>query len=100
LRSRGDGTVVIKSTPGHTPGHQSLYLKLSQTGPVLISGDLYHYEAERALNVIPPSSPDKEGERASRARIEVFLKETGAHLWIQHSLANFRTLKKSPAYYE
>src|SRR5436190_19309912 len=37
----GDGTVIIKFTPGHTPGHQSLFLKLARTGPVLLSGDLY-----------------------------------------------------------
>ena len=29
----GDGTVVMKSTPGHTPGHQSLFVKLAKTGP-------------------------------------------------------------------
>src|SRR5882762_1892216 len=42
----GDGTVVIKSTPGHTPGHQSLFLKLANTGNVLLAGDLYHYPEE------------------------------------------------------
>src|ERR1700689_5545954 len=41
----GDGTVIIKSTPGHTPGHQVLALKLPRTGPVLIAGDLWHYAA-------------------------------------------------------
>src|SRR5512141_814500 len=34
----GDGTVVIKSTPGHTPGHNVLYLKLKKTGPIVLSG--------------------------------------------------------------
>ena len=96
----GDGNVVIKSTPGHSPGHQSLFLKLARTGPVFVTGDLYHYEAERTLGVIPPPSPDKERERVSRATIEVFLKQTGAQLWVQHSLPNFRKLKKSPAYYD
>src|SRR5207245_7352212 len=37
----GDGSVVIKSTPGHSPGHQVLFLKLAKTGPVLLSGHLY-----------------------------------------------------------
>ncbi|ROM82810.1 hypothetical protein BK654_01285 [Pseudomonas brassicacearum] len=36
----GDGSVILKQTPGHTPGHQSLYVKLKQYGGVLISGDL------------------------------------------------------------
>jgi N-acyl homoserine lactone hydrolase len=39
----GDGTVVVKSTPGHTPGHQVVFVKLAKTGPVLLAGDLYHY---------------------------------------------------------
>ena len=39
----GDGTVVIKFTPGHTPGHQVLSLKLANTGRLVLSGDLYHY---------------------------------------------------------
>ena len=43
----GDGKVVLMSTPGHTPGHQSLYVKLARTGGVVVSGDLYHYTAER-----------------------------------------------------
>ncbi len=45
----GDGSVVLLYTPGHSPGHQSLYLKLAHTGGVVISGDLYHYTAERKL---------------------------------------------------
>src|SRR5262245_62501543 len=39
----GDGTVVIIATPGHTPGHQSLFVNLAKNGPIVLSGDLYHY---------------------------------------------------------
>ena len=39
----GDGTVIMKSAPGHSPDHQVLLLKLAKTGPVLLSGDLWHY---------------------------------------------------------
>jgi N-acyl homoserine lactone hydrolase len=39
----GDGTVMIKAAPGHSPAHQVLFLKLKKTGPVVVSGDLYHY---------------------------------------------------------
>ncbi len=49
----GDGTVVLKSTPGHTPGHQVLFLKLAKTGPVVLAGDLYHYPEERATGRTP-----------------------------------------------
>src|SRR4029079_4689226 len=30
----GDGTVVLKTTPGHTPGHQALFVKLATPGPL------------------------------------------------------------------
>src|SRR5687767_13113576 len=79
----GDGTVVLKSTPGHTPGHQSLFVKLARTGPVLLSGDLYHYPAERTLNKIP-TNDNKERTQASREAIDKLLKETRGQLWIQH----------------
>jgi len=39
----GDGTVVVKAAYGHTPGHQVIYVKLAKNGPVLLTGDLYHY---------------------------------------------------------
>ena len=42
----GDGSVVIKSTPGHTPGHQSLAVRLPKTGLVLLSG-LQEHPARR-----------------------------------------------------
>ena len=46
-------TVIIKWVPGHTQGHQMLYLKPARTGGVLLSGDLYHYPEERTLNRVP-----------------------------------------------
>ena len=96
----GDGTVVIKAAYGHTPGHQVLYLKLAKTGAVLLAGDLYHYQEERATHKVPTFEFNKEQSLASREVIEAFLKKTGAQLWIEHDLANFNKLKKAPAYYE
>ena len=46
----GDGAVVLKQAPGHTPGHLGLYLKLAKTGAVVLSGDIYHYPQERTMN--------------------------------------------------
>jgi N-acyl homoserine lactone hydrolase len=95
----GDGTVVIKSTPGHTVGHQVLVVKLARTGTVVLSGDLYHYPAERTLTRMP----DRErtaGTAESRAAVEAFVKQAGAQLWIGHDMDGFAKLKKSPAYYD
>ncbi len=96
----GDGTVVIKSAPGHTPGHQVLFLRLAKTGPVVLSGDLYHYPEERTLNRLPVAEFNKDQTAASRAELEVFLKKTGAQLWIQHDILGNAKLKKAPAFYD
>ena len=96
----GDGAVVIKSAPGHTPGHQILYLKLSKTGPVVLSGDLYHYTQERTLDRLPTFEFNPEQTRATRVAIEQFLKTRGAQLWIQHDFTTNAKLKKAPDYYE
>ena len=96
----GDGTVVLKSSPGHTPGHQVLYVKLAKTGPVVVCGDLYHYPEERTLNRIPTFDADEKQTAASRAALDVFLKQSGAQLWIQHDFIANAKVKKAPGYYE
>ena len=96
----GDGTVVLKLAPGHTPGHQMLFVKLAKTGPVVVCGDLYHYPEERTLNRIPTFDADPRQTAASRAALDAFLEKSGARLWIQHDLIANAKLKKAPAYYD
>ena len=96
----GDGSVVVKAAYGHTPGHQVLVLKLKKTGPVVLAGDLYHYQAERGTDKVPSFEFNKEQSLASRTAIEALIKQTGAQLWIEHDLANFRKQKKAPEFYE
>jgi glyoxylase-like metal-dependent hydrolase (beta-lactamase superfamily II) len=96
----GDGTVVVKAAYGHTPGHQVLYLKLAKAGPILLAGDLYHYQEERNTDKTPTFEFDRDQSLASRAAMEAFVKKTGAQLWIEHDLANFGKLTKAPGYYE
>ena len=96
----GDGTVVIKYTPGHTPGHRSLYLKLAKTGPILLSGDLYHYPEEITYKRIPPFDSDKDQTEKSRAMIEDFVKKNKAQLWIQHDYTAGIKRKIAPEFYE
>ena len=98
----GDGSVIILSTPGHTPGHQSLLVNLVKTGPVVLSGDLYHYPAQRTLKDFNPFPGRKDDgtEAASRENVEALLKAKSARLWIQHDITADAALRKSPAYYE
>jgi N-acyl homoserine lactone hydrolase len=96
----GDGTVVIRSARGHTEGHSVLYVKLAKTGGVVLSGDLYHYPAERTLKRLPTFEVSEAGTQAAREELEQFLRRTNATLWIQHDLAAHRKLKKAPEYYD
>jgi N-acyl homoserine lactone hydrolase len=96
----GDGTVVIRQASGHTEGHSVLYVKLAKTGGVVLSGDLYHYPAERTLNRLPTFEVSEAETQAARTELEGFLTRTGAALWIQHDLPAHRKLKKAPEYYE
>ena len=95
-----DGTVVIKSAPGHTHGHLMLWVKLAKTGSVLLSGDLWHYPEERELDRVPTFELDQRQTRQTRAAVKAFLVRTGTQLWIQHDLAANAKLRKAPAYYE
>jgi N-acyl homoserine lactone hydrolase len=94
----GDGTVVIMATPGHTPGHQVVAVKLANAGTVVLGGDLYHYPEERTTGRIPTFEWNAEQSTASRARVEQYLKDNDATLWIEHDIATHAALPKSPGY--
>jgi N-acyl homoserine lactone hydrolase len=95
----GDGTVMLLFTPGHTPGHQSLLVNLPRTGPVILSGDLYHFSEELTLKPAPRGR-NAEQIAASMAKVQAVMAKTGAQLWIQHDVLGYAKLKKSPAYYD
>jgi glyoxylase-like metal-dependent hydrolase (beta-lactamase superfamily II) len=96
----GDGTVVIKSTPGHTPGHQALFLKLAKTGNIVLSGDLYHYPEEITYKKVPNFDTDKAQTAKSREMIEEFVKQNHAQLWIQHDYIAGTKRKIAPEFYD
>ena len=96
----GDGQVVIISTPGHTPGHQVLFVDLAETGPIVLSGDLYHTAPSYEFRRVPTFNFDEAQTRASFEKLDAFLEETGAELWIEHDYAHHESLRKSPEYYQ
>jgi hypothetical protein len=73
-------------------------VKLANAGPILLAGDLYHYQEERNTDKTPTFEFDRDQSLASRAAIETFIKQTGAQLWIEHDLVNFNKQKKAPGY--
>ncbi|PCJ26238.1 MAG: hypothetical protein COA96_05715 [SAR86 cluster bacterium] len=95
----GDGSVKIISSPGHTPGHQVLYLELENFGPLILSGDLYHFEASRTLRSTPVFNTNREESLESMDKVEALIESTGATFWIQHNQELAETLNLAPAFY-
>ncbi len=91
----GDGTVVIKYMPGHTIGHQVLYLEISGLEkPILLTGDLYHFEENRENKGVPSFNFDVKQTLESMNNFEAFAKEKNAEVVIQHSPIAFKNLEK------
>lgn len=96
----GDGTVVIKRAVGHTPGHQVLFVDLAESGPILLSGDLYHFTDNRTNKRVPSFNYSKEQTLESMDKIEAFVGQRKARLWIQHDLEQNKLIKHAPDFYQ
>ena len=91
----GDGTVVIKYTPGHTIGHQSLYVEVAGLDkPVLLTGDSDHFEENRDTKGVPSFNYDVKKTLESMETFEAFAKEKDAEVIIQHSPISFKKLEE------
>jgi N-acyl homoserine lactone hydrolase len=96
----GDGTVTILSTPGHTPGHQSLLVKLPKTGAVVLSGDAVHFRDNFDNRRVPSMNVDADKTQASMQKIADVMAKDHAQLWINHDKPQRDTMKLAPDFYE
>lgn len=94
----GDGTVKILKSPGHTAGHQALLVRLPETGPVILSGDLYHTRENRQYQRVPTFNHNRADTLASMNRVETLARNIGARIIVQHDPRDFETLPKVPGY--
>lgn len=94
----GDGKVLIVSMPGHTPGHSVLFVNLEHSGPILLSGDLYHLTEARERRTVPTFNTSAEDTLASMDKFEELAKASGARVIIQHEADDFNKLPRAPAY--
>src|SRR5580692_10271664 len=95
----GDGSVVIISTPGHTPGHQSLLVRLPKTGAVVLS-DAVHFQTSFEHRYVPDNNWSKQASLQSMDKIAAIIAKEHAQLWINHDQHQSDAQKKLPAYYE
>ena len=96
----GDGSVTLISTPGHTPGHQSLVVKLPKTGAVVLSGDAVHFKSNWDNRRVPVNNFSKDETLASMQKISDVLTKEKAQLWINHDKAQRDSLQMSPEFYD
>ncbi len=92
----GDGSVIILSTPGHTPGHQCLLVRLPNRGPVVLSGDMVHFQDNWTHRRVPARNFNQEQSLQSMERIAALLTAEQAQLWINHDKAQSATIPKAP----
>jgi N-acyl homoserine lactone hydrolase len=92
--------VMLLSTPGHTPGHQSLLARLPKTGALLLTGDLVHFRYMWDHKIVPTFNDDRRQSLDSIDRVEKLVAEHGAELWIGHDKDISATIKRAPAFYE
>jgi glyoxylase-like metal-dependent hydrolase (beta-lactamase superfamily II) len=92
----GDGSVVMLNTPGHTPGHHSLLVRLPRTGPVLLTGDLYHFTENFENGRVPGFNTNRADTLASMARFREIARNLRARIIIQHEPADINKLPAFP----
>jgi glyoxylase-like metal-dependent hydrolase (beta-lactamase superfamily II) len=93
----GDGSVIVLRTPGHTPGHQALLVKLAQMGPVILSGDAVHFRENYESDGVPWFNFDRAQTVASIERIKKISSNLKATLIIQHDARDIGKLPAFPA---
>jgi glyoxylase-like metal-dependent hydrolase (beta-lactamase superfamily II) len=93
----GDGSVIILNTPGHTPGHRSLLVKLPQMGNVLITGDAAHFHENYETDGVPAFNYDRAQTVASLERLKKVAANLKATVIIQHDARDVEKLPTFPA---
>jgi glyoxylase-like metal-dependent hydrolase (beta-lactamase superfamily II) len=92
----GDGSVMMLAMPGHTPGHTALLVRLA-SGPVLLSGDQYHFRENRAAAGVPTFNWNRADTLASHKRFEEVATNLKARVIIQHDARDMAELPAFPA---
>jgi N-acyl homoserine lactone hydrolase len=90
-----DGRVVVLMTPGHTPGHLSLLVKLGG-GNVLLSGDLWATHDNVLKDEMPDFNTSRAETAASRERFRRLASKLDATIILQHEVTDIAKLPAFP----
>lgn len=95
-----DDSVRVISTPGHTPGHCSLLVRLGISGPIILSGDVAHYRYNLEHRCVPSFNDDPNQSHKSMERIEQVARNEKAQLWLNHDIVQTASILHAPSYYD
>ena len=90
--------VEIISTPGHSPGHLSLLVRLPVTGPILLAGDAISRPAELETGHNGGASDQEHAHESAERLLEIARRED-ALLVFGHDLEQWESLRKAPRFY-
>jgi N-acyl homoserine lactone hydrolase len=90
----GDGRVVCIPTYGHTPGHQSLRVRLDG-GEVVLTGDACYLRRTLEELRLPSVVYDEQGMRQSLLRLRA-LRDAGARIFYGHDPEFWKTVPQAP----
>ena len=96
----GDGSVMIKPAPGHTPGHQVLVVRLPKTGPVILTGGLVHLVYSWENRMVPSFNYDRAQSLRSIDEMKAYAAKIGAQGWVNHDREQHARIPSAPAFVE
>jgi N-acyl homoserine lactone hydrolase len=96
----GDGSIRLISTPGHTPGHSSLAVRLPKSGTIILSGDVAHFESNFVHRRVPAFNFNADETKASMDKIDGIIRSERAQLWVNHDTQQSATIPHAPQWIE
>ena len=92
--------VVVVSTPGHTPGHQSLLVELPESGTILLTGDCANLSENLEKMIIPGIFVNPVQALHSLKKLKALAQVTKGKIFFAHDIKQFQTMKKPPEFYK
>lgn len=96
----GDGTITLFPTFGHSPGHQSVLLRLPKSGPIILTGDGCYLRDNLEQLIVPKIGWDREVMGRSIAKLREIRDRELALVIYGHDADSWAQLKHAPDFYE
>ncbi|GAB93694.1 N-acyl homoserine lactonase family protein [Gordonia rhizosphera] len=89
----GDGSVVILSLPGHTPGSLALQLRLPDGSTLILSGDVAHEHDNVSCCAGMQADSDTAAAIESLKRLKLMRSRPNTRVWVNHDIADWEKLR-------